>query len=106
MTERGGDVLCDVDVDEVLVRDGRAAGVRIAGQQVLASEAVIVSTTPDELYGRLLSATPGVPPGVRAQAAHYRYRRGCFRINLALSARPRFNDSRLDAGAPTISAAA
>src|SRR5262249_56820029 len=40
----------------------------------------------------------GVPSGVRAQAATYRYRRGCFQMNLALSARPRFRDSRLDAG--------
>ena len=41
---------------------------------------------------------PGVPEGVRKQAAGYRYKRGCFQINLALSARPRFQDSRLDAG--------
>jgi len=32
------------------------------------------------------------------QAAGYRYRRGCFQINLALSARPHFRDGRLDAG--------
>jgi phytoene dehydrogenase-like protein len=99
VTERGGDVRCNVDVDEVLVRDGRAAGVRTtAGPTVDAREAVIVSTTPDQLYGRLLRGTPGVPSGVRAQAAGYRYRRGCFQMNLALSARPRFRDPRLDAG--------
>jgi phytoene dehydrogenase-like protein len=97
--ERGGEVYCDVDVDEVIVRDGRAVGVRTsAGETVHANEAVIVSTTPDKLYGRLLRATPGVPSGVRAQAARYRYRRGCFQINLALSASPRFHDARLDAG--------
>ncbi len=28
VTERGGDVVCDVDVDEILVRNGRATGVR------------------------------------------------------------------------------
>jgi phytoene dehydrogenase-like protein len=99
VTERGGDVYCDVDVDEILVRDGRAVGVRTAaGQTIYAHEAVIVSTTPDKLYGRLLRAASGVPSGVRAQAARYRYRRGCFQINLALSARPRFHDARLDAG--------
>src|SRR5215472_8720495 len=99
VTERGGEVLCNIDVDEILVRGGRATGVRTAaGHIVDAGEAVIVSTTPDRLYGRLLRATPGVPPGVRAQAANYRYRRGCFQLNLALSARPRFLDARLDAG--------
>jgi phytoene dehydrogenase-like protein len=99
VTERGGDVLCDVDVDEILVRDGSAVGARsAAGATVDAREAVVVSATPDQLYGRLLRGAPGVPAGVRAQAGRYRFRRGCFQMNLALSARPRFRDSRLDAG--------
>jgi phytoene dehydrogenase-like protein len=99
VTERGGDVLCDVDVDEILVADGRAAGVRTsAGAAVTAGQAVIASVTPDQLYGRLLRNAPGVPQGVRTQAAGYRFKRGCFQVNLALSARPRFTDPRLDAG--------
>lgn len=99
VTERGGDVFCGADVDEILLDAGRAAGVRLAdGRTVAASEAVIVSVTPDKLYGRLLRNAPGVPDGVRAQAAGYRFRRGCFQMNLALSARPRFRDPRLDAG--------
>lgn len=97
--ERGGDVFCGTEVDEILVREGRAAGVRTtAGPTVDAGQAVIASTTPDQLYGRLLRSAPGIPPGVRAQAAGYRYRRGCFQMNLALSARPRVRDARLDAG--------
>lgn len=97
--ERGGTIVCRVDVDEIVVREGRAAGVRTrAGDSVAAREAVIVSGTPDQLYGRLLRYAGGIPVGVRAQAAGYRFRRGAFQINLALSARPRFLDSRLDAG--------
>ena len=66
-------MLCDIDVDEILVRDGRASGIRTAaGDIVDANEAVIGSTTPDRLYGRLLRGTPGIPPGVGAQAANYR----------------------------------
>jgi phytoene dehydrogenase-like protein len=99
VAERGGEIICGVDVDEILVGDGRATGVRTtAGATVAAGEAVIASVTPDQLYGRLLRNAPGVPSGVRTQAAGYRYRRGCFQINLALTARPRFLDSRLDAG--------
>jgi phytoene dehydrogenase-like protein len=99
VTDRGGDVVCGVDVDEVLVRDGRAAAVRsVGGATVTADEAVIVSVTPDQLYGRLLRGAAGVPAGVRAQAARYRFKRGCFQLNLALTARPRFADPRLDAG--------
>jgi phytoene dehydrogenase-like protein len=99
VTERGGDILSGVDVEEILVADGRATGVRIAGgATVTAGQAVVASVTPDQLYGRLLRNAPGVPDGVRAQAAGYRFRRGCFQMNLALSARPRFADPRLDAG--------
>ncbi|MFD3480588.1 phytoene desaturase family protein [Streptomyces sp. NPDC058695] len=99
VTERGGEVFSGVDVDEILVSGGRAAGVRTtAGPTVEAREAVIVSATPDRFYGRLLRGWGDVPAGVRAQAAGYRYRRGCFQMNLALTARPRFTDSRLDAG--------
>lgn len=99
VTERGGDIHCGVDVDEIVVRAGRAAGVRTTdGSTVEAREAVIVSATPDQLYGRLLRDAPGVPAGVRAQAGAYRFRRGCFQMNLALSARPHFLDRRLDAG--------
>jgi phytoene dehydrogenase-like protein len=99
VTERGGDVLCDMDVDEILVADGRAVGVRTsAGATVTATQAVIASVTPDQLYGRLLRNAAGVPQGVRTQAAGYRFKRGCFQVNLALSARPRFTDPRLDAG--------
>jgi phytoene dehydrogenase-like protein len=99
VTEHGGDVLCGADVDQILVRDGKAAGVRTAeGETVDAGEAVIVSATPDQLYGRLLRNAPGVPSPVRVQAARYRYLRGCFQMALALSERPRFLDPRLDAG--------
>ncbi|MEU3186812.1 NAD(P)/FAD-dependent oxidoreductase [Streptomyces sp. NPDC006923] len=99
VTEWGGSIHCGVDVDEVLVRDGRAVGIRTSdGATVTAGEAVVASTTPDRLYGRLLRNVPGISAELRSQAGAYRYRRGCFQINLALSGRPHFRDSRLDQG--------
>ncbi len=97
VTERGGSLVCGVDVDEIVVTDGRASGVRTSDGTVIRADEVVVSSTPDLLYGRLLRDV-AVPAGVRAQAARYDYRRGCFQINLSLSARPRFLDGRLDAG--------
>lgn len=99
VTERGGDVLCDMDVDQILVRDGRAVGVRTSsGAEIEAGTAVIASTTPDKLYGRLLRDVMDVPETVRVQADGYRYRRGCFQMNLGLTARPTFVDERLNTG--------
>jgi phytoene dehydrogenase-like protein len=99
VTAYGAQIQTGVDVDSVVTAGGRATGVRTAdGEQLTATEAVIASTTPEQLYGRLLRDAPGIPEATRAQARRYRYRRGCFQINLALSARPRFADSRLDGG--------
>jgi phytoene dehydrogenase-like protein len=95
----GAQIRTGVDVDTIVTADGRAVGVRTAdGEELTASGAVVASTTPDLLYGRLLRDAPGVPAATRTQAKNYRYKRGCFQVNLALSSRPRFTDSRLDAG--------
>src|SRR3981081_850593 len=55
-------------------------------------------TAPVWLYGRLLRDAPGIPDSTRVQRRRYRFGGGCFQINLALSARPRFADSQLDGG--------
>jgi phytoene dehydrogenase-like protein len=99
VSAHGAEIRTGVDVDTVLTDGGRATGVETTdGERFTATQAVIASTTPDQLYGRLLRDAPGIPESTRAQASRYRYRRGCFQINLALSARPRFADSRLDGG--------
>jgi phytoene dehydrogenase-like protein len=99
VTAHGAQIRTGVQVDTVVTAGGRATGVRTAdGDQLTATQAVIASTTPDQLYGRLLRDAARIPESTRAQARRYQYRRGCFQINLALSTRPRFADSRLDAG--------
>ncbi|CAM3972654.1 NAD(P)/FAD-dependent oxidoreductase [Kibdelosporangium persicum] len=96
--EHGAEIRTGVDVDAVLTKDGRAVGVRTSDGEVITATTVVASTTPDLLYGRLLRDADGVSESVRQQAKRYRYRRGCFQISLALSARPQFLDSRLDQG--------
>ncbi|MFJ4467168.1 phytoene desaturase family protein [Streptomyces sp. NPDC089424] len=95
----GAVVVTDAEVDEILVAEGRGTGVRTQdGAVYTATEAVVATTSPPQLYGRLLRGAADIPVGVRSQAARYKYRRGCFQINLALSARPHFHDRRLDRG--------
>ncbi|MFI7617278.1 phytoene desaturase family protein [Nonomuraea terrae] len=95
----GGTVITGAEVDEVLVGGGRAAGVRTTdGAVYTAAHAVVATAAPDQLYARLLRYAPGIPAGVRDQAARFRYRRGCFQVNLALSRKPHFTDPRLDRG--------
>ncbi|HEX4360886.1 MAG TPA: NAD(P)/FAD-dependent oxidoreductase [Pseudonocardia sp.] len=97
LTAHGGVIHTGVEVDRVLVDGDRASGVVTTDGTAVWGRHVVASTTPDLLYGRLLRDVP-VPDVVRGQAARYAYRRGCVQISLALSARPRFTDPRLDAG--------
>ena len=53
--DNGGSCETGRDVERVLVRDGKAAGVRTAdGEEIPAARAVIANVTPTQLYGRLV----------------------------------------------------
>src|SRR5258707_1953287 len=87
----GGQIRTNIEVDSVVIIDGRATGgVTTTGEHLTAKHAVIASTTPDQLYGRLLRDASGISAATREQARRYQYRRGCLQIGLALSSRPHF----------------
>ncbi|MFD9962120.1 phytoene desaturase family protein [Amycolatopsis sp. NPDC058986] len=101
--KHGGEVRTGRRADRILLKHGRARGVRVTdGQIVHARRAVLASVNPDQLYLELLADAPeAVPPVIRGQAGRYRYGRGCFQLHLALSEPPRFADERLaSAGEP------
>jgi phytoene dehydrogenase-like protein len=87
IADLGGTCETGRDVERVLVREGRATGVRLAGgETVNAARAVIANVTPTQLYERLLDTA----------APRYRYGRGDMQIHLALSEPPRWDgDERL-----------
>jgi len=65
LESRGGQVQTSADVSEVLVRSGRAVGVRLVdGTEIAASRAVVASVTAPALYGRLV-APEHLPARVR-----------------------------------------
>jgi phytoene dehydrogenase-like protein len=92
----GGELETGADVEQVLVRGARAAGVRLAGGRTEeAREAVVANVTPTQLYGRLLSDTP-LPAALVETGRRYRYGRAGMQIHYALSARPDWvGDERL-----------
>ncbi|HUK95903.1 MAG TPA: NAD(P)/FAD-dependent oxidoreductase [Gaiellaceae bacterium] len=93
--DSGGTCETGRDVERVLVRGGRAAGVRLAdGGEVAAARAVIANVTPTQLYGRLLD---GVVEGFTAERGRrFRYGRSEMQIHFALSEPPRWEgDVRL-----------
>jgi phytoene dehydrogenase-like protein len=84
------------DVERVLVRAGKAVGVRLAGGETLTAErAVVASVTPSQLYERLLGEGEAPEP-VRAGARAFRHGRAEMQIHFALSEPPRWEgDERL-----------
>jgi len=92
--DHGGSCDAGRDVERVVVRDGRAVGVRLAdGEELGAARAVIANVTPTQLYGRLLPEQAGP---VAAQGRRFRYGRSAMQMHFALSEPPRWDgDERL-----------
>ena len=90
--DHGGVCETERDVERIVVRSGRAVGVRLAGgESVEASRAVIANVTPTQLYERLLDGD--APAGAR----RFRYGRAEMQIHYALSEPARWEgDERLN----------
>jgi len=95
--DREGVCETGTDVERVLVRNGRATGVRLAtGETITAERAVIANVTPTQLYERLLADEP-VPSPVREGARRFRHGRAEMQIHFALSEPGRWDgDERLN----------
>ncbi len=86
IAEKGGAVRCGADVQRILVRDGRVAGVRLSGGEEIACGSVLASVAPGQLYGQLLE---GVNlPEDRAAVTKFRHGRGNFQLHYALESVP------------------
>jgi phytoene dehydrogenase-like protein len=91
--DNGGTCRTGADVEEVVVADGRATGVRTAAGEVFAAHrAVVCNVTPTQLYGRLLQLEGDIAEAGR----RFRFGRSEMQIHYALSEPPRWEgDERL-----------
>jgi phytoene dehydrogenase-like protein len=91
-----GELRTEAEVERVLVSEGKATGVRLAGgETVEAARAVIACVTPTQLYGTLLG-DGDAPERVREAARRFRYGRGEMQIHVAMRELPRWKaDERL-----------
>lgn len=93
VADQGGAVRTGADVERILAGPGdKAAGVRLAGGETIsATSGVVCSTTPNQIYNRLLKDWPQPPPAeIQEGVARYRYGKGNMQIHYALSAPPRW----------------
>ncbi|MCY1230073.1 phytoene desaturase [compost metagenome] len=93
IADYGGIIRTNADVERILPGPGgRAAAVRLSdGETISAAAGVICSTTPHQIYGRLLKDWPKpLPPEIEDGVQRYRYGKGNMQIHYALSAPPRW----------------
>jgi phytoene dehydrogenase-like protein len=85
LTALGGEVRCGAEVSAVLVRDGRAYGVRCAdGEIITAGRAVLADVAVPRLYSDLL-ADAGLPERTRDGLRQFDWDPGTVKVDFALS---------------------
>lgn len=90
--ERGAVIRTGAEVAEVIVKDGRAAGVRLADGEVVGGRTV-ASNVPPKLLFRDLVAPGAVARETRQPFLDMKTGSGVFRMNVALSELPDFTAS-------------
>ncbi len=97
ITDQAGTIRTGADVSSIIPGPGKArnpaaGGVRLTnGETLRANSGVICSTTPNQLYERLMADWPEpLPAPVARDVAQYRYGKGNMQIHYALSAPPRW----------------
>ena len=91
--DQGGEIRTNQDVEAVLTdASGSASGVRLAnGAKLQAAKGVIASTTPNQLYSRLLKdQTANLPADIAPSVQRYRYGKGNMQVHYALNAPPKW----------------
>jgi phytoene dehydrogenase-like protein len=82
----GGQVRCGSRVTRVIVRDGRAVGVRtVAGDEIGAARAVVADVAAPQLYQTLLADVPA-PPRLTRDLGRFQWDAGTVKVDWALSA--------------------
>jgi phytoene dehydrogenase-like protein len=92
--ERGGVIRTGVDVDRVIVENGRACGVMTAEGERIEATNIAASVAPSQLYERLLRDVSAPEDMVAAKA--FRHGRGNFQLHYALDHAPEWLSHGLD----------
>jgi phytoene dehydrogenase-like protein len=81
---RGGRVLCDHEVTAVVVRGGRAVGVRTAEAEFTVAKAVLADVPAPSLFGGLVS-WDDLPPRLRDDMRRFQWDYATFKVDWALT---------------------
>ncbi|HEX7390733.1 MAG TPA: NAD(P)/FAD-dependent oxidoreductase [Acidiphilium sp.] len=85
----GVEISLDTPVEQVLVEDGKAAGVRLASGEAIAAGIIAANVGPKLLYERMM-AESDLPGDFLRRIRAFKAGSGTFRMNVALAELPRF----------------
>jgi len=95
--EKGGELRSGADVDQILIQNGKASGVRLSDGTEIAASHVICSVAPGQLYGRLLRDHQATKPGKQAEdLRQFRHGRGNFQLHYAIDGPIRWKTDGLE----------
>ncbi len=91
--EAGAEIRTGADVERVVVREGRAAGVVLEGGEEIAARCVVSNADPRQTFLRLVDPTD-LDPDFLSKVRGYRSTGAAAKVNLALGALPSFSALR------------
>jgi phytoene dehydrogenase-like protein len=87
--KKGVQIATASPVEKVLIRDGRAYGVKLENGSFLEADIIVSNLNPSRLFGKLVEAEH-LPDDFRRRIKHYKNGSGTFRMNVALEKLPAF----------------
>lgn len=95
--ENGGELRANADVDQIIVDNGRATGVKLGDGTTISADHVICSVAPGQLYGRLLRDGKTALPDTQPEALRqFRHGRGNFQLHYAIDGPIRWKTAGLE----------
>jgi phytoene dehydrogenase-like protein len=91
----GGEILCDADVDQVVVRNGRATGVALKSGDEYHADVVVSNLDPKRTFLDVFDPAD-LPVDVVSKADNFKIRGSSGKLNIALDGLPTFNGLHKD----------
>ena len=91
VTSHGGEIRCGVELRQIILRQGRAAGVELASGETITADRVVSGLNPQQTFLDLLPAS-SIAEDLRVRASRFEYNllAPLFALNVALAEPPRW----------------
>ncbi|MEM1154809.1 MAG: NAD(P)/FAD-dependent oxidoreductase, partial [Pseudomonadota bacterium] len=86
----GGEIVCDADVDQIVVKSGKATGVALRDGTVYQADVVVSNLDPKRTFLDVMDAGD-LPEDVVRKAKNFKIRGSSGKLNIALDGLPTFN---------------